>query len=430
MADRPRTRKVSADSGGGKESPVFIGRAVVKTKKTEKDQDSKGGTDKLSTPVDTGKSADSKGGTDALSTPVNTGTSATTQSSPPPSATSKYSTSSAADYEHLSDEEQANMRIVTVYSLYHGKLNQREYVPFMVSFKDKQIKDICIDFPPTEEFGDSEASLYRINSLDDFNADDGYFPLVLLQMMCLVDDLPRQYLSQIDETFPAREYPGKNVSRFSGQLAEMLITSRQNCDSGLHPNMDRSTSPNEPATTAQLEELGILCRGYHAVVHHIQLTAGSNEKKNAQDRNDSVNREAAHKLETHRNEMETALTNALDPATPFFNEDQQKLGPNITEEQVYKLGHELDKAHKFDGTRLPAHSIAYFTPGYLASKLGGTGTTTLHRVYSQNSLPEPRKPGRKRGGYATLDDQKSISSQQFSSDRKEVYFRSRARKFL
>ena len=303
-----RQRRKGADSGGGnnasdpsQESPAIIGRAM---KKMEKDQESKGSTDKLSTDVDT---ADSTGGTDTLSTPVNTEKYATTQHSPPSSAISKNSTSSAADYENSPDEDQFHMRLASVYSLYHDTLDKREYVPFMVSFEDRKIKHIYIDFPPTDEFGDVEASQYRINPLDYFNEDDGYFPLVLLQMMCVVDDLPRLYMERINETFPEWEYPGKIISRFSGQLAETLITSRQNCDSALHPNMERSISPKEPATKAQEEELGILCRGFHAVVHHIQLTAGPNEKKNAQDRNDSVNREAAHNLETLRNEIDTKL---------------------------------------------------------------------------------------------------------------------------
>ena len=232
--ERPR-RTGKADRGGGnnaadssQESPAIIGRAIAKPKKTEKHQES---TNKLSRDVDAEQSADSKGGTDTLSTPVNNGKFPTTQLSPPSSAISKHSTSNAADYENFTDEDQVDTRLVTVYSLYESTLKSRDYVPFMVSFENREIKDICIDFPPTEEFGDDEAAQYYINSLHDFNADDGYFPLVCLQMMCLVDNLPRQYLSQIDETFPAWEYP-RRTSRFSGQLAEMLITSRQNCDSG------------------------------------------------------------------------------------------------------------------------------------------------------------------------------------------------------
>ena len=71
-----RSRRTgTADRGGGnnaadspQKSPTIIGRAMAKSKKTEKDQES---TDKLSTDVDAEKSADSKGGTDTLSTPVN-----------------------------------------------------------------------------------------------------------------------------------------------------------------------------------------------------------------------------------------------------------------------------------------------------------------------------------------------------------------------
>ena len=420
-----RSRRTgTADRGGGnnaadspQKSPTIIGRAMAKSKKTEKDQES---TDKLSTDVDAEKS-DSKGGTDTLSTPVNNGKFSTTQLSPPSSAISKHSTSSAAEYENFTDEAQVDTRLVTVYSLYESTLKSQDYVPFMVSFENGQIKDICIDFPPTEEFGDAEAEQYYINTLHNFNADDGYFPLVCLQMMCLVDDLPRHYMPRIDETFPVCEYP-QGTSRFSGHIAEMLITGQQNCDSGRHPSMARSVSPAEPATQAQMEELGIMYRGYHAVVHNILLTTGSNEKKNAQDRNDSVNREAAHNLETLRNEIDTKLVNKLDPNKPFFKDDQQKNGSNIIDEQVRKLGDELDSAHKFNGTQLPAHSIAYFTPGYLAYKLG-TGTTTLNQVYSPNtnSSSELHKPSRtgsgKRRGWGTLNDEKSIPSHQFSSDK-------------
>ena len=88
-----RSRRTgTADRGGGnnaadspQKSPTIIGRAMAKSKKTEKDQES---TDKLSTDVDAEKSADSKGGTDTLSTPVNNGKSPTTQLSPPSSAIS------------------------------------------------------------------------------------------------------------------------------------------------------------------------------------------------------------------------------------------------------------------------------------------------------------------------------------------------------
>ncbi len=106
-----------------------------------------------------------------------------------------------------------------------------------------------------------------MNSLSHFNSDEGYFPYVLLVMMSYDDEVPRTYKLQIDDMLQERTFSDGSVSRFSGQLAESVITCRQNCDAAFHPHMPRSTSPDESASKAQLEELAILCRGYHAVVH-------------------------------------------------------------------------------------------------------------------------------------------------------------------
>ncbi len=100
--------------------------------------------------------------------------------------------------------------------------------------------------------------------------------------------------------------------------------------------MPRSTSSDEPASKAQLEELGILCRGYHATVHQILLTAAPNEKKVSMVSPES--RKAQTDLDNQQQEMGSLLCNALDPDVSFFKDDSKRQGLNITDEDVYKLG--------------------------------------------------------------------------------------------
>ena len=386
--------------GSPSESPGIIGRAVKKSENEKLDPDSDG---IPATPA----SPDSTGKTD------------TTQQqnlnfSSPSSVSSKQSTLDIAKYDSLTDKfEQARYRIEMVFNLYQDKYDHREHVPLVVGFNGGVIDTMLIDFPPTDSFGDDEAKIYRINPLSNINADDGYFPYVLIVMMCNEDDLPPEYKTQIETMLPEVTFPDGSVSRFSGQLAEWLITCRQNCDAPCHPNMSRSTSPDEPASKAQLEELAILCRGYHATVHQILLTAAPNEKKVTDMHGSAENRKAQIDLDNQHEEMESSLAKALDPDVSFFKDDSKRQGLNITDEDVYKLGQKLDTARKFNGTRQSAQSIAYLTYGFLGSQLG---CKTLQRIYSQGSSSEmPRNVTSSRKKYGSLDTQRSISSQQFNN---------------
>ena len=96
--------------------------------------------------------------------------------------------------------------------------------------------------------------------------------------------------------------------------------------------MSRSTSPDEPASKAQLEELAILCRGYHAAVHQILLTAAPNEKKVTDMHGSAENRKAQIDLDNQHEEMESSLAKALDPDVPFFKDDPKRQGLNITDD--------------------------------------------------------------------------------------------------
>ena len=176
-----------------------------------------------------------------------------------------------------------------------------------------------------------------MNPLSHINADEGYFPYVLLKMMCSEDEVPPMYKTQIDDMLPEEKFSDGSVSKFSGQLAEWLITCRQNCDAPCHPNMPRSTSPDEPASKAQLEELAILCRGYHAAVHQILLTAAPNEKK-VSTMISAESRKAQSDLDEQHQEMESSLCKALNPDVSFFKDYSKRQGLNITDEDVYKLG--------------------------------------------------------------------------------------------
>ena len=377
------SRNTRTSRGGGKnvawdspsESPGIIGRAMKKSENKKSDADSIGISTTPSSPDSTGK--------------IDTTQHQNLNFSSPSSVSSQQSISGIANYDSLLDKfEQATVRLETVYSLYDNKLAQREYVPYMVSFKGGKIDTIMIDFPPTESFGDDEAQKYRMNPLTAINADSGYFPYVLISMMCNDDELPPAYKSQIDAMFPEVRFSDGTVSKFSGQLAEWLITCRQNCDAPCHPNMSRSTSPDEPASKAQLEELKILCRGYHAAVHQILLTAAPNEKK-VSNMSNPESRKAQADLDKQHQEMETSLYKALNPDVSFFKDESKRQGLNITDEDVYKLGQKLDTARKFNGTRQSAQSIAYLTFGFLGSQLG---CKTLQRIYFQGSLSEMPRP--------------------------------------
>ncbi len=63
-----------------------------------------------------------------------------------------------------------------------------------------------------------------MNPLSHINADDGYFPYVLLAMMCNEDEVPPMYKTQIDDMLPEEIFLDGSVSKFSGQFAERLIT--------------------------------------------------------------------------------------------------------------------------------------------------------------------------------------------------------------
>ena len=138
--------------GSPSQSPGIIGRAVKKSENEKLDPDSDGIPATPASPDSTGKPATTQQqGVDFSS---------------PSSASSQQSTSGIANYDNLTDKfDQANVRLDTVYSLYDSKLAQKEYVPYMVTFKDGKIDTILIDFPPKDSFGDDEAQKYRMNPL-------------------------------------------------------------------------------------------------------------------------------------------------------------------------------------------------------------------------------------------------------------------------